>query len=271
MPRVSGSTTSPAETRIARDLETVTSQAAALPSPDFTDRVMLAIDLEPVPAPAHAAGVALRRGALGAFLASFGDAWRVATRSGFPTAVRAQALALVLVVGALAAGSGVAAAGAVGLIRDDQAAPPPAPSLEAPTPVMPSPSPSMAAPSVEPPTTEPPSVAPTDEPPTVQPARTARPTDSGDNHGGGSGGGSGSGGGGGGGTAGTAPTITVASGPQGRPATPVVAARTRATTTVAAAAAAAAGAVATTPPVPADRARTTAASDVPRRPEARTG
>ena len=72
-----------AETRIARDLEAMTSQAAALPSPDFTDRVMLAIDLEPVPAPAHAAAVALRRGAIGAFLASFSDAWRVATRSGF--------------------------------------------------------------------------------------------------------------------------------------------------------------------------------------------
>jgi hypothetical protein len=188
-----------AETRIARDLEAMTSQAAALPSPDFTDRVMLAIDLEPVPAPARAAGVALRRGALGAFLAAFSDAWRVATRSGFPRAVRAQALALVLVVGALAAGSGVAAAGAVGLIRDDQGLPSPAPSLEAPTPVGPSPIPSMATPSVEPPTTEPPSLAATDELPTVQPARTVRPTDSGDNHGGGGGGGSGSGGGGDGG------------------------------------------------------------------------
>ena len=187
-----------AETRVARDLEAMTIRAAALPSPDFADRVMLAIDLEPVPAPAHAAGVALRRGAFGAFLAAFSDAWRVATRSGFPTAVRAQALALVLVVGALAAGTGVAAAGAVGLIRDDQRLPPPAPSLAAPTPVVPSPSPTMATPSVEPPSPEPPSVAPTDEP-TVQPARTARPTDSGDNRGGGSGGGSGSGGGGGGG------------------------------------------------------------------------
>ena len=260
-----------AETRIARDLETMTSQAAALPSPDFTDRVMLAIDLEPVPAPAHAAGVALRRGAMGAFLASFSDAWRVATRSGFPTAVRAQALALVLVVGALAAGSGVAAAGAVGLIRDDRALPSPAPSLEAPTPVMPSPSPSMATPSVEPPTTEPPSVAPTDEPPTAQPARTARPTDSGDNHGGGSGGGSGSGGGGGGGDGGDGPDDhggkrtprpTSDSGGGGED---------ESDDNGGSSGSGSGGAVATTPPVPADRARTTAASDVPRRPDARTG
>ncbi len=191
-----------AESRIARDLEAFAGLATTAPSSDFTDRVMLAIDLEPVPAPAHAAGVALRRGALGAFLASFSDAWRVATRSGFPRAVRAQALALVVVVGALAAGTGVAAAGAVGLIRDDRGLPSPAPSLEAPTPVVPSPSPSMATPSVEPPTTEPPSVAPIDEPPTAQPARTARPTLATDDNGGGSGGGSGGSGSGSGGSGG---------------------------------------------------------------------
>ena len=174
-----------AEARIARDLEIMTSQAAASLNPAFVDRVMLAIDLEPVPAPAHAAGVALRRGALGAFLVSFADAWRVATRSGFPASVRAQALALVLVVGALAAGTGVAAAGAVGLIRDDRGLPPPQRSFEAPTPVMPSPSPSVSAPPVESPTTDAPSNAPTDEAPTAPPVRTARPTGTGDNRDGG--------------------------------------------------------------------------------------
>ena len=250
-----------AETRIARDLEAMTSQAAALPSPDFTDRVMLAIDLEPVPAPAHAAAVALRRGAIGAFLASFSDAWRVATRSGFPTAVRAQALALVLVVGALAAGSGVAAAGAVGLIRDDRGchrrlprSRRPRPSCRAPARRWPRRPSSRRRPSLRP------SRRPTSPRPRSRRAPCARPTPAtttavGAVEAAGAVAAVAAG------TARTAPTTTVASGPRGRPATPVVAARTRPTTAVAAAAAAAAAAVATTRPVPAGPARTTAASD----------
>ena len=147
--------------------------------PGFIDGVMLAVDAEPLAAPAHAAGVALRRGAIGAFLASFSDALRVIARPGFPSLVRAQALALVLVVGAFAAGTGVAAAGAVGLIRDDGGRPSPAPTLEAPTPVVPSPSPSMPSPSIEPPSPDP-SAAPTstatDGAPTPSPpARADRP------------------------------------------------------------------------------------------------
>ena len=49
-------------------------------------------------------------------------------RAGFPIAVRAQALALVLVVAGVAAGSGLATAGAVGLLGGDHASPSRAPS-----------------------------------------------------------------------------------------------------------------------------------------------
>ncbi len=182
-----------AETRVARDLEALAGAATvstAGMSADFIDRVMASVDAEPVPAPARVAGLALRRGAFGAFLASFGDAWRVATRSGFPAAVRAQAFALVLVVAAFAAGSGVVAAGAVGLIRGDQGGPSPAPSLEAPSPVV-APTPSVS-PAVESPSTEAPASpepTPTDESPTAKPGKTGQPTATPDDNGGGGGGG----------------------------------------------------------------------------------
>ena len=184
-----------AETRVARDLEALGRVAAgstAGMSTDFVDRVMAAVDAEPVAAPVRVAGQALRRGAFGAFLASFADAWRVATRSGFPAVVRAQALALVVVVAAIAAGSGAVAAGAVGLIRGDQGRASPPPSLEAPTPVVqpsPSASPSLESPSTEPPASPEPSQP--DESPTGTPARTGQPTASPDDHGGGGGGGGG--------------------------------------------------------------------------------
>ena len=119
-----------AEARIARELEGIAGQAGAAFSADFVDRVMAAVEAEPVPAPARAAGHALRHGAIGAFLASFADAWRVTTRSGFPVAVRAQALALVLVVVGLAAGSGVATAGALGFMQGEAAVPSPQPSID---------------------------------------------------------------------------------------------------------------------------------------------
>ena len=199
-----------AESRIGRDLEALAGPAMAPVPTGFIDRVMAAVDAEPLPAPARAAGAALRRGAFGAFLASFSDALRVMVRPGFPAVVRAQALALVLVVGGLAAGSGVAAAGAVGLIRDDGGRPSPAPSLEAPTPFDATPSPSMETPTNETPSPDPstsPAPSATGDAPTAEPAATNRPVGT-DDHGGGSGsgsGGSGSGsgsgaGGGGGGT-----------------------------------------------------------------------
>jgi hypothetical protein len=116
----------------ARELEALADRTGGAPTGDFVDRVMAAVATEPRPAPARAAGVALRRGAFGAFLSSLGDAWRVTLRPGFPMAVRAQALALVLLVAGLAAGSSLATAGAIGLL-DNRGGPSPYPSLVAPS------------------------------------------------------------------------------------------------------------------------------------------
>ena len=141
-----------AETRIARDLEAMTSQAAALPSPDFTDRVMLAID-----ARAAAGARACRRRARSAAGPSAPSSPRSATRGASRRAVRVPDGGPG--PGARARPRGRRARrrlrGRGGRCRRAHprrpAPPPPAPSLEAPTPVVPSPSPSMAAPSVEPP------------------------------------------------------------------------------------------------------------------------
>ncbi len=180
-----------AETRVARDLEALGTHAVAEPAGDFVDRVMAAVAAEPLPAPARAAGSALRRGALAAFLWSVRDAWRVMSRPGFPMAVRAQALALVLVVAGLVAGSGMATAGALGLFGGDHATPSPAPTLVVPTPPG---EPSV----VQPPSTEAtpsPSQEPGDsaEPTATEDVETPEPTgpeedDTGDRAGGGGGG-----------------------------------------------------------------------------------
>jgi hypothetical protein len=122
-----------AETRVARDLEGVSARGGMRPSAGFTDRVMGAVAAEPVPAPVIAAGSALRHGAALGFLASIRDSFRVAFGRGFPVVVRAQALALVLVVTGVVAGSGLATAGAIGLL-DDRGSPSPVPSVAAPSP-----------------------------------------------------------------------------------------------------------------------------------------
>ena len=198
-----------AESRIARDLEGLAGHGASPVPAGFIDAVMAMVEAEPGPAPARAARVALRRGAIGAFLASFSDALRVIGRPGFPALVRAQALALVIVVGAFAAGTGVAAAGVVGLIRDDGGRPSPAPTFEAPTRVAPSPSPAMPSPSVETPTPDQSAVpTATDDTPTDEPTGTRRPTATDDHGGGGSGGSGGGGAGGGGGQRTPRPTQT---------------------------------------------------------------
>src|SRR4051812_37187475 len=85
-----------AEVRLGRELEGLGASAVVRPSPDFTDRVMAAIDAEPVPAPVVAAGSAVRAGSTAGVLASIRDAFRVAFGTGFPAVARAQALAPVL-------------------------------------------------------------------------------------------------------------------------------------------------------------------------------
>jgi hypothetical protein len=121
-----------AGTRVARDLEALAARTPVTSSSAFADGVMSAIAAEPAAAPARLAGRALRHGAIGAFLLSLRDAWRVTTSVGFPLAARAQALALVLVVAMFVTGSGMVTAGALGLLSADR--PTPAPSFEAPSP-----------------------------------------------------------------------------------------------------------------------------------------
>ena len=100
---------------MARELEALGETPGLSPAADFSDRVMAAIEREPVPQPAVALGSALRRGRIGLAAAAIGDAWRVAFGGGRPLAARSQALALVLVVGVL--GIGVGGAAVVGCLR----------------------------------------------------------------------------------------------------------------------------------------------------------
>ena len=97
----------------ARELEALAAAGDVRPSAEFIERVMAVLAGEPLPAPAVAAGRAARAGRLGPALGAFMDLWRVAWSGGRPLAVRAQALAFVLVV-LVAAGSlgGLAAVGA---------------------------------------------------------------------------------------------------------------------------------------------------------------
>jgi hypothetical protein len=173
--------------RLARDLEGVAARGTVRPSADFADRVMAAVAKEPVAAPARAAGFALRHGAIGLFLASLRDAWRVTFSPAFPMAARAQAVAMVLVVASVATGSGVVTAGAVGLF--DLESPEPTLPVESPVATA-SPDPSVSPEfTVSPSPTVSPSVEGSEEPSgSSEPGETAEPGESADSHGGGSGG-----------------------------------------------------------------------------------
>ena len=129
------------------------------PDDGFEDRVMAAIAVEPMPRPMRGLG----------FLATVREAWAVAFGAGRPLAMRAQALALLLMV-AVAVGSvgSVAVVGASRLLGPavgPPTTPSPAPSpspLPSPVPT-PSPSPSMS-PTPSPTTTARPTATETDEP-----------------------------------------------------------------------------------------------------------
>jgi hypothetical protein len=191
---------------VARELEALAASDAIGPTDGFEDRVMLAIAREPAPRLVIGSASGGRGGRIGAFVASIGSAWGVATSGGRPIAVRAQALALVLLV-AVTAGL-LTTAGAItvgGLLNRGTAPSPtvlPTPSI-IPTPTdspSPAPSPTPSAPT--------PTATPTDEAgetaepgETARPGRTTRPTETAeptgtDDHDGG-GGNSGPGGGGG--------------------------------------------------------------------------
>jgi hypothetical protein len=189
----------------ARELEWLAATEDISPSEAFEDRVMAAIAAEPAPRPVAAVIGAARRRRPASVLAALRDLWRVAWSGGRPLAVRAPAMALVLVllVGSVGLGS-LGAAAALGLLdqRTPEAAVSPAPSpapssgptlgpTEAPS-ASPSPSPSpepseSAEPAESPGASEPPepsdpdeaAEAPgsTQEPAGTEAARTPRPTD----------------------------------------------------------------------------------------------
>ena len=110
---------------MTRELEAMTMTSAPPVSDDFADRVMAAIADEPLPQPVRAFGLALRRRP-----PPRGAARRSAMRGGrssstrAPLSVRAQALALVLVVvvGSLGLAGG-AAVGALGLLDGSRPSP----------------------------------------------------------------------------------------------------------------------------------------------------
>ena len=98
---------------IARELESLGAGDAVRPSVGFDDRVMAAIALEPAPRLVVRRASAGRGGPVGAFLVALGEAWRVASTGGRPTAIRAQALAFVLL--ALLAGGALTTVTAIGV------------------------------------------------------------------------------------------------------------------------------------------------------------
>ena len=152
----------------ARELEWLAAADDIGPAEGFEDRVMAAIAREPAPRPLAAATRAARRGRPLAILASLGDLWRVAWSGGRPLAVRAPAMAIVVLLLAGAVGlGGLGTAAALGLLGPrEPAAPTPAPI------VTPSPSPLPAA------TPSPPATASPTASPSRSPGSTATPSPS---------------------------------------------------------------------------------------------
>jgi hypothetical protein len=158
---------------VARELDALATADAVAPSRGFSSRVMAAVAAEPAPQPVLVFGRALVSGRLATMLVALRDAWRVATSPGRPTAVRAQALALVMLA-LLVFGSVVGIAGAaVGLFESQR----PDPSLPTrPAVVVPSPSLDPLVTITLPPTESPSPGATSPLQPTATPAPTARPT-----------------------------------------------------------------------------------------------
>ena len=167
----------------ARDLEEFARAESAMPTVGFEDRVMAAVAREPAPV------LVANGGFLPGLITAVRDAWRIIWSGGRPLAVRAQALALVLLV-AIAAGS-VGTLGAVGAARffsSSDATPVPTPTIDqSQPPVSPSPSPSVLpspSPSESPEPSESPSASESAEPTgidngsgaTSSPTRTPPPT-----------------------------------------------------------------------------------------------
>jgi len=147
---------------MARELEASRGGDAIAPSAGFTDRVMNAIALEPLPRPAGFLAALRARPGLAGLTASVREAWAVVGAGpGLPMRARGLALAYVFAVAVIGTSlTGVAAYGAAGVLGllDGDASP--TPSVQEST-----------APSTPP--------APTRTPePTVSPSPTPEPTES---------------------------------------------------------------------------------------------
>jgi hypothetical protein len=166
---------------VARDLEAFAGAEVGMPSSDFEDRVMAAVANE-APYRAAAAG-----GFLAGLIVTIREAWRTSWAGDRPMAVRAQSLALVMLVFIAVGSTGTLAA--VGMsqflgrepVTDPNVVPSPAMPTSSPAPEpsrleSPPPTPSPAPTSSPSPT---PSAEPTE---TDEPSETAEPSD---DHGGG--------------------------------------------------------------------------------------
>jgi len=150
---------------VARDLEAFARSESVIPSVDFEDRVMAAIADEPPPR-------AVASGGLLGLVAVVRDAWRLALTGGRPLAVRAQALALVLLAAVALGSLGSLAVVGVGRLLAPEA---PMPTVR-PAP-LPSSSPSMRpSPSLSPSPSITPSPSPTPSA-SPSPTETAEPTE----------------------------------------------------------------------------------------------
>jgi hypothetical protein len=191
----------------ARGLEALGADAGIRPTAGFEDRVMAAISVEPAPRLVAAPVSTVRGGVFGAFLVTVRESWAVATSGGRPAAVRAQALAFVLLVivatGAMAGAGAVTVGALLGqdgtTVEPDRTSNPTTPSDDSlsPTSLEPTEPPESSEPtesaepgeteSAEPgETAEPTETAEPDKTPTAgetpRPARTPRPTETPDSH-----------------------------------------------------------------------------------------
>ena len=112
----------------ARELEGLGAAEGIRPTEGFDDRIMAAVATELAPRAVVRPGSSVRGGRPAAFLVAVRDAWGIAGSGGRPIAVRAQALAFVLLV-VVATGS-LAAAGAVTVGGLLTSGPIPSPSFE---------------------------------------------------------------------------------------------------------------------------------------------
>lgn len=154
--------------RMARELEGLDG-GPIRPSDGFTDRVLAAIADEPLPAPMAVAGLAARQGRLGAMVAALRDTWHVAWTGGRPLAVRAQAMAFViLLVVAVSSVGAMTTVGAMNVLF---------PAISSPSPKLPVSNPTPPPARTAEPTDSPEPTDSAEPPETPEPTETEKPGD----------------------------------------------------------------------------------------------